>query len=295
MKFSYKRKQIQGLLLIIIAIITTSCEDKIDITLDEGTPQLAVDAFLTDKPGAQIVKLRKTSPYFDNTSSPAVVGAVVTVADNLGHTYNFFDSNNTGDYTYTPTLADTFARIGAEYTLSINYNGENFMASSALFPVPPIDSLNYKFQEAVGPQKAGYTTAFYATDIPILINFYWIRSYKNGVLNKKPSSILLAQDGAFGGSGADGFIFILPIREGINDSDNPFQLNDSVTVEVHSVNPETYFFLQEVQTQSTNAGLFATPPANVSTNILNTNPSSKTKAVGFFNMAAVSTGGIRIK
>jgi hypothetical protein len=38
-------------------------------------------------------------------------------------------------------------------------------------------------------------------------------------------------------------------------------------VEIHSINLETYNFLTQVQTQTTNSGLFATSPENVKTNI----------------------------
>ncbi len=58
---------------------------------------------------------------------------------------------------------------------------------------------------------------------------------------------------------------------------------------------ETYFFIQEMQVQMVNGGLFATPPSNVKTNIRNTNPNATTKAVGWFNIGAVSSNGVRIK
>jgi hypothetical protein len=57
-------------------------------------------------------------------------------------------------------------------------------------------------------------------------------------------------------------------------------------VEIHSINLETYNFLTQVQTQTTNSGLFATSPENVKTNITNTT-NNKTKVVGWFCMSAV--------
>ena len=277
------------------------CEKVINIKLDEGTPQLAVDAFINDKPGIQTIRLTKTSGYFENNPSPEATGATVTLTDNEGYIYNFTDGSNTGNYTWSAgSTTDTLVRIFNSYTLTINYSGEKFISTSIAFPAPNIDSLSYDtIQKSGGGGKApgskGYFASFYANDISGMPNFYWIRSYNNGVFYSDPQYMNISQDGAFVGSASDGFLFIIPIREFITPQDKPLQKNDSVTVEIHAINFETYFFLQEVQQQTTNAGLFATPPANVATNIKNTDAASKIKAVGWFNIGAVTSNGIRIK
>ena len=111
-----------------------------------------------------------------------------------------------------------------------------------------------------------------------------MKAFKNGVFFNKGSEINLAFDGAYS-AGADGFIFIPPIAEAITPFKENYSLGDVCRVEIHSISKETYFFLLQVQTQTTNSGLFATTPENVRTNI-NT-PSGATKAIGWFNMASV--------
>ncbi|MFY0602058.1 MAG: DUF4249 domain-containing protein [Cyclobacteriaceae bacterium] len=79
-------------------------------------------------------------------------------------------------------------------------------------------------------------------------------------------------------------------------NDSLYMKGDSVYVEIHSISNEAHFFLTQVNIETTREGgfaaLFATPLANVSTNIVPSDPSSK--VVGFFNMAAVSSAGRRL-
>lgn len=277
--------------------ILSACEDKIDIKIDEGISQLAVDAFVTNQPDTQAIRLTKTSGYFDNSASPAATGAVVKITDKVnGKEYHFTDSNSSGNYIWVPGVGDTLGVIGNEYALSITYAGEEFTAISVMNPAPPVDSITYVYREAnpAAESSAGYVARFYARDFSGRTDFYWIKSYRNGVANNNPSNITLAWDAAFG-PGADGFVFIMPIRYAINPQGKPFIINDFVTVEIHAINEETWSFLSEVRTQTSNGGLFATPPANVRTNIKNTNTNSKVKAVGFFNIGAVSSAEIKIQ
>jgi hypothetical protein len=280
-------------------LLFSSCEKVIDVKLDEGTSQLAVDAFINDKPETQKIRLTKTSAYFDNSPSPAAIGATVKITDNQGHVYNFTDASNTGDYTWTPNIGDTLLHYFNSYTLSVMYAGEEFRASSTAFPAPPVDSVRYKTKQDSGPGGSstgaqGYFASFYAYDIPGMTNFYWVKAYKNGVFYSNPINMNLSQDGAFAGGGSDGFLFILPIREAITPGDKPLTIGDSVSVDVYAITPETFFYLSEVQQQTTNGGLFATPPANVSTNIKNSNAASTTKAVGWFNVGFVSSNGVKV-
>ena len=79
-------------------------------------------------------------------------------------------------------------------------------------------------------------------------------------------------------------------------SDSLLIKGDSVYVEIHSISNEAYFFLTQVVIETNREGgfgaLFATPLANVSTNIIPDNPSNL--VAGFFNIAAVSGEGSRL-
>lgn len=281
-------KPIYFFLLVLIGL--TSCTTVIDAKLDTGPTQLSVDALLTDQPGPQTIRLTQTAAYFDNNTPPAATSATVTVTDDKGKVYRFLDSTNTGYYVWRPTGNDTLGHVGRTYQLTIAYGGEMFQSSSRMNRVPPVDSLIF-VKRKLNPlsTKEGYRAEFYAMDIPNETDYYRIRFFRNGELQNKPTNIITTQDGGFRTSTGvtDGLMFIVPIRRSINP-DSLYALKDVAKVEVHSLTAEAFAFWQLLRTQVTNGGLFATPPTNVPTNIIKTNPTG-CPATGFFITSAVTS------
>jgi len=291
--------------LIISTLFFTSCEDVIDVDLEEGESQLTVDAWLTDQPENQIITLTFTQPYFNNNEPSPALNAVVNVVDNEGNTYNFTDADNNGTYIWTPsTPTETLCKLDNSYTLTVVFDGETYQANSTVNRVPQIDSIFYEFRDDELGGGDGYYAALYARDLEGIGDCYWIRTFKNGQYLNKPNEINVAFDAGFSeGGNIDGLIFITPIREGINPEPNPdadepeapYAVGDEIRVELYSISQEAFFFFQEVITQLNNGGLFAAPSANVSTNIRNVNPNSSKKPVGFFGTAAVSTATVIVE
>lgn len=278
----------------LVVLALTSCETVIDAKLDEGPTQLSVDATLTDQPGPQMIRLTQTAAYFDSRTPPAATGATVTVADNAGKTYAFTDPDNDGYYVWQPVGTDTLGRIGRTYSLSITYQNETYRASSKMNRVPPVDSITFS-KEKLNPfsKQEGYQAQFYARDVPGAVDYYRIKYYRNGEFQNKSRDIITSQDGAFRGSAdTDGLQFIVPIRRSINP-DSLYALNDVVKVEIQSLTLEAFDFWQLLAQEITNGGLFATPPANVPTNIINTSATGR-KATGFFITSAVRSRTTRV-
>ena len=284
-------KPVQFIVLLIIAVIgLNGCTTVIDAKLDTGPTQLSVDALLTDQPGSQTIRLTQTAAYFDNSTPPAATSATVAISDDKGNVYRFLDLTNTGYYVWNPTGKDTLGHTGRTYQLAITYQGETYQSRSKMNRVPPIDSLVFVKRKLNPLSKTeGYRAEFYAMDIPNQTDYYRIRFFRIGELQNKASNIITSQDGGFRTSTnvTDGLMFIAPIRRSINP-DSLYALKDNVTVEVHSLTAEAFTFWQLLRTQVTNGGLFATPPANVPTNVINTNSAGR-PATGFFITSAVST------
>lgn len=277
-----------------IVIIFSSCEKAINVHLDEGTSQIVVDAFITNLLGRQTIKLTNTSSYFENSPSTAITGAAVNIInENTGQVFSFTDENNTGTYTWSS--GSTLATINNSYSLVIIYNGDTLKSHCQVNPVPLIDSLTYKYKEGITQKLTGYFASFWGVDIPNRTDYYWIKSFRNDTLINEPQYQNIAFDGAVEGWNADGVAFFDIIRNAITPFDKPFHLNDSVKIQLMSVNAATYRFLLQAQFQLTNSGLFARPTANLPTNIINTNKNSSTKPVGWFVISAVSQKAIAIK
>ncbi len=271
----------------------TGCEDVIDLKTETGPAQLVVDGWITDQPGPQTMRLTLSAAYFNNGPAPIATGAEVTITDDKGTAFPFRYVPEKKNYQWTPPQNSMkLGRVGGTYTLKILYEGEEYVATNQIKRVPTIDSLAYKEEKfpvkpLVGPQE-GYIAEFYARDFTGLGDTYWIKPLKGGKLNgTEARNISLAFDGAFSpGSPSDGLIFIQPLRQSIT-TNGLFSVGDTVGVELHSITPETFYFLQQVRQESANGGIFAVPPANIPTNIQNVKANGK-QALGFFGTSAVS-------
>jgi hypothetical protein len=270
------------------SILFSSCEDPIQIKLEEGAKLLVVDAFITNQRVDQKVRLTNSDSYFSGKNPPGVIGASVVLRDlTSGKSYNFSDAGN-GDYVYALSSPDTLAFVDHSYKLEVNYEGYSYFANANQKRTTKVDSISVKFEPASAFFKEGYYCSMWAFDVPGPIpDYYWIKSFRNDVLFNKGSQINISIDAA-NGAGADGLIFTPPIAYAITPFGEVFNQNDVCKVEIHSISKECYYFLYQVITQTTNSGLFATTPENVRTNII-TPADAKTKAVGWFNMASVST------
>jgi hypothetical protein len=295
--------------LIALIFLLTSCETTITPELQKAENVLAIDAWINNKPEPQVINVMMTQTYFDNSLPPGVSNATVQV-ENIteGRLLVFTESvEQKGAYVWTPlSNSDLLGKPGDQFRLTIIANGETYEASSYMGRVPQIDSVTFEFQEKNSFQPDSYIAQFWAKDPVGTGDTYWIRAIKNDTLLNKPSEINLAFDAGFtGGGNFDGVEFIPPIREGINPNDtddndkalSPYDFGDSVYVEINSITLSAFNYLTEVQTQTDRPGgfgeLFSSPLANVSTNINNTD-SNGSKAVGFFNVAAVSGNGKKL-
>jgi len=287
-----------------------SCEDVIQVELPKSEPVLVIDAWLNNKPETQKIEVLKTIPYFENTFLPGVTNAIVTVEDLTDDiTYSFSASSDDGIYVWEPSIVQpTFGNIGNNYRLTVQIGSDIYESFSSMNRVPEIDSINYRFEEGNDFFPDSYFAGVYAKDPVGPGDTYWIKAWKNAEYLNLPSEINISYDaGGSPGALVDGLVFIQPIRDGINPFDQdenddflpPYEPGDSVYVEIHSINYDSYVFLNEVTIQTNRPGgfaeLFAQPLANVTSNISLADESSQaTKAIGFFNISAVSAKGRRL-
>lgn len=285
--------------LLSISFIFYSCEEVINPDLEQAAPVLVIDAWLNNAPGNQLIKLTRSQPYFENTLPSGVSGAIVNVTDQNGNVY-IFAQTEPGVYTWTPVGNEVFGEVGLNYQLSVQIGTEQYLAEARMGRAPAIDSITFFLQEGGQFFDDQYQAEFWSTD-PIEPNdAYWIKTFKNGKQLLKPSEIITAYDAGFSkGGNFNGVPFIVPIRRAINPFDeaddgtikSPYILGDSVYIELQSVTEAAFNFLNQVSIQTNRPGgfgeLFATPLANVATNIRNANAAGS-KALGFFNVGAVS-------
>jgi hypothetical protein len=131
-----------------IICLFPSCEERVDWEQEgEFLPRLVVEAFLTNKPGYNYVKLSfpVTSPGEDAVQ---ISGATVVVTDGEKFAQFMEDSSDPG--LYLPE-DDIRAVVNRNYLLYIEAGEYQFTAGATMIPVGPMD--DFKFRAVDGENR----------------------------------------------------------------------------------------------------------------------------------------------
>jgi hypothetical protein len=289
-------------------LAAVGCEQKENVELDPGKAQVIVDAFISNEVDTQQIYISITRPYFDAGVSD-VQGARVWVGNSRNlRIFEFTEARDTmiDDkdraterivYRWVPVGKDSLGAIGDTIGLRVEYNGQTYQSLARINRTAILDSVIVKKDDEGVFQSDELEAEFFGRDQEGTDDTYWIRTWYNGkrLINSRFNLVNIAYDGGFNaGANTDGLDFIRPIRQNVGP-DEGLETGDTLAVEIHSISPETFTFFSIARLQIQNGGLFATPPANVPTNIFNENASSPERPVGWFNVAAVVRRGVRVK
>lgn len=237
----------------------------------QNTPDIVVEAYVTNSAKFNYVKLTKPRSFRSNVSE-VIPNAIVTISDNLGSTFTLTYSGD-GFYKNTSLLGVADGRI---YRLQINYNGKIYTSNSSIpLPLFPIDTIIFEKIEQnqgvpatdVGKYIAKLFTKI-RTDVP---EYYYFNFYKGDSLINARTLVYTSDNVLLSGS--------IP---GI-ELPGLFQLGDTAAFEIMSINYDAYKFYSDLNSQlNSDGGLFSAPPANVKGNV--------TDALGLFKTAYVLSG-----
>lgn len=154
------------------ALMFISCEEVIDVDLNTAEPRLVVDASIDWVKGTdgsqQTIRLTKTTGYYSDVIPPAS-GAIVTVSDQDGNTFDFIENPGTGNY-----ICGNFApQMGMTYTLTIEFESQQYTAEETLLPVPDIE--NFEQDNDGGFLGDEIEVRFYFQDDPAVENYYQVK------------------------------------------------------------------------------------------------------------------------
>ncbi|WP_194768569.1 DUF4249 family protein [Tamlana sp. I1] len=247
-------KSIKFILLVCLLSIV-SCEDVIEIDLDNADPRLVIDASLSWEKGTtgsnQFIKLTLTAPYFSETIPPAT-GASVTVTDSNNNTFIFIENDDSGVY-----MTNNFIpAINEVYNLTIEYENETYIATETLVPVVPIDYIEQKNDGGFSGEDIEIKA--YYTDPVGDENFYLFEF----VSQNRSSINLEVYDDEF----SDGNqIFAFYSNDEIEPGDDLIIRNSGISKQTYQF---TYILLE--QTNGNSGDPFETTPATVRGNCVNT-------------------------
>ena len=265
--------------IVLILILTfTSCTDVIDVDVPTEEPRLVIEASINWEKGTvgnnQIIKLSKSTPYFDSNGNVPVIGASVQITnDNDGSVFIFSD-NSDGNYS-----TDSFVPlVNNSYTLEVINEGETFIAQENLNPVVAIldvyQSTDKFFQDVL-------EVNFDFIDPENEENYYYIKFQEQEDLLP---TLLDFKDEFVNGN----LITIFNERQEDEDINQvEYAPGDVVDIEFYGISKRYYDYISILINQSESGGPFDTTPVALRGNCTNeTNPDMY--AYGYFRITEVS-------
>ncbi len=250
----------------------TSCQKVISIDLNSASPQLVVEANVSNKPGPYFVKLSNTVNFSDITEVPAVTGATVEISDSSGNSETLSEIDD-GFYRSNSLMGTP----GHKYTLTVKTGGETYESVSRMpFPVG-ILKLEVKREADNGPgfggsgdQSARYVVNYEISDPVEYKNYYrFVVYYRNGIM----ISHRVFDDQFHNGK-------IIADDFELHDTDN-FNPGDTVMVELQSIDRGAYNFFRTLREGAGGLSFLSASPSNPISNISN-------DGLGYFNVCSVT-------
>lgn len=216
---------------ILILVLSTffSCQKEINVDLNESSPKVIIEANYIANDSIVQVKVSKTSSYFDEFSYNFIDGATVTIRENNG-TETAIPFVVDGIY----ELHNYIPNYGATYTVTVNYDGTDYSASSLLMARMDLLPSTTQFQEASIFSDAGYWIYYRFQDYPGVGNCYKLFYTYNGITYDKFREFSSGDD-----KYTDGNLIERPLIE-------TFQLGDTVIFELQSINQQVYDYYSQL-------------------------------------------------
>ncbi|AFL79787.1 hypothetical protein Aeqsu_0266 [Aequorivita sublithincola DSM 14238] len=255
-------------LLVIFFGILTSCEDVIDVELNDAPPRLVIEAncnkTIESEQVQARVRLTTTKPFFGNENT-IVDDAEVRIITEEGYIVNLEYFN---DGTYTAPFP---VESGKDYKLEVIYKDEIYTATEQLYTTSPLEFVEQR-------DDGGFTgedielKAFF-TDPANETNFYFFEG-----LSQRGRVLDVSNDEFYNGNTIFGYYLVEDLASG-----------DKVQFNLYGVNEAFYnFMFVLLQQTGGGGGPFETQPATVRGNIVNqTNPENY--PLGYFRISEIST------
>lgn len=265
-------------ILLITALALGACDKQITLQLDSPPSRLVIEGGIErvkDNPdGRQIIVLSTLNDFFEPDQTPRVTDASVSVSNERGQSWSFVHNNAVpGQY----EAENLIGEVGEAYTLTIDWNGDRYSATTEMTGVAPIERVYQFFEESNAFEDGGLKVAIDFTDPAGNENFYFWQLFQDGqnLITPDPgnSGNIIAKDEFWDGQTIEGY---LPSEERV------FEPGDEVLVRHIGISQEYFDFLFLLFEQTGQTGqLIDVPPALIRGNAGNlTNPDNF--PVGYF-------------
>jgi hypothetical protein len=261
-------KRYQYCLFAILVALFSSCEEVIDLKLDQTSPKIVIEGIFTDLNVRHTLSISTTTNFDASNATVPVTGGKVAIKEENGPTINFTEQSP-GIYLSTRYKGTP----GKRYTVTVTVAGKTYVATSIMPLVVPIKSLDQVDLDFFGETRK-FVQVNYKDPIGIP-NFYYNRLFVN---NLKRSSFYVESDRFNDGKEVKNTIF----------SDEPdLVTGDKIKVQLLTIDAQVYNYLFSISQITGNGG----PPTTPGNPISNFNNG----ALGYFSASTLTTDSLIIK
>ncbi len=256
----------------------TSCQKVINLDLNSASPQLVVEAGISDGSGPYFVRLSKTVNFDEVTTIPPVTCATVEISDSTSGMHEELTEMQDGIY-----ITSSLSGIpGHRYKLTIKTDGQVYEAVSGM-PFPA-GSLKLDVKREIDEDSFGgsgsptfqYRIYYEISDPVEYSNYYrFVVNHKNREL----SSRRVINDQFHNGKIiADDFV--------LHDTID-FDPGDTVRIELQNIDKNTYNFFRTLRAGAGGLSFLSASPSNPVSNISNS-------GLGYFSAYSRNSGYVII-
>jgi len=226
------KKYIPLLIMALFIISLSSCEKEIDVDLKSVPPQIAIEGIVKQDQLATVY-VTNTLDFNNNNGYPSLSGAVVTISDDHGNLEVLRQGDN-GWYT-AKTIT---GKIGYTYTMSVVYDGQEYIATSKMPPHVPVEKITL---EKVPMIDYPIPTVHFKDPLGEENQYYRFLVFVNGKQNPDMDEFVETAEHHDGGD------MSYPLQIATNDSDNdPIKKGDELTVEFQCIDKGTHKFFDSL-------------------------------------------------
>lgn len=233
-----------SIFLIFLCLFFSSCEQIIDLNLQQASPNIVIEGCVTSGRGPFIVKISQSQSYFNQSSFTGIEKANVEISDSK---FREKLRDNGGGYYST---AQIFGIAGKTYNLNVNVGGKSYTSSVTLPSTVPIDTIYFEN----GFLNKDSLNAFVQFTDPLRIeNYYRIRVFRNNYFISNDYNLI-------NDTYTDGQSMLAPVYRN-------FSPGDTVMVELYNLDRCTYKYyrgLNDILQGGPGMQSPGNPPTNIS-------------------------------
>lgn len=307
--------------LSIALVLLMGCIDPVDIDMDTQRQHLVVEAYFTNVPKLNFVRLSYSQPHSVPYNS-FEEDALVYITSEEGEYFNF--TYDKAGYYFPSFGAEAYGVPGHTYTLNVHAGTKHYISEPVtLLEALPIDSVHFEITEQTfafpgdrakqllegyqvlvdyedpGNEK-NYLRWSFETEYEINTQPYDFIDPWSGMpapkdccvqcfLSEKLELLKVADDRLTNGRQVRNMgVLFLPFEKYLG-------VKNKLTVYQHSISADAYNYFRILEQQKNSTGtVFDPPPAEVKGNMINVSNEDE-QVIGFFDVSGVSVKQVTIK